>query len=80
MVRNYAPEYNGRKRARRPLLFFLQQEKVQDKKRMIKQIKRPDEVIVTEVSEIILTWTEFYAELYTAQTVDPRVQDFFLTN
>ena len=48
------------------------------KKHIIKQIKRPDGSVVTDVTDILLTWTEYYAKLYKAQILDPSVQDSFL--
>ena len=58
--------------------YFLRQEKVRARRRLVTGIRNASGVIVRSISSILRVWVLFYVHLFSAITLSSPDQDFFL--
>ena len=58
--------------------YFLRQEKIQGKRRLIGRIRRPDGSVAEDTIGILRVWQDFYFGLFSSQPLEEEEQNFFL--
>ena len=60
--------------------YFLRQEKVRARRRLFTGIRNAQGVIVRSISAILRVWVLFYVHLFSAATLSPADQEFFINS